>query len=232
VNANNCSIKVVNRAFTAADIEELSITLNIRSEGLEHLTNEETAAKFRSKDTPAAGENKELVEKQIKAVYDRINRSPEGEMASLAARFSGIYRSDSKLLCSYGDIVLVMDWRKIARDIVIFNGYVKNLGAKLLGSEFREGAGSHVVWNDWLRWFTVPGIDLDSEITSTKRQLEELWARSTVPRAMPPRVVGKYCEARLFRALRPTDVAKVFVPDVAHSELNLIIKLQELKVKM
>jgi hypothetical protein len=221
------SLEIVERSFTVDDIETLSVTLNIRRDGLECLTNEDTGTTFRSKDKPSNDETEEQVQRQITAVYDTIGRTPSGEMTSLAARFSGIFRSDNKLLTGYGDIVLLMDWAEIAPHIVIFNGDAKNLGSKLL-----EAGSSGSERSDWLRSFSFQDHDLDSQIASTALKLQELRAKSMGVHAMPPRIVGQYCEARLFRELLPTDVAKAFIPEVAHSEMSLIQELKRIKASM
>jgi hypothetical protein len=227
VNGESNSIEIVNRPLNAVDVAKLSITLNIRRAGFECLTDEKCGTKFRSKDVTAPGETEEQVEKQIEAVYRGINRPRPDEMASLATRFTASYKSDNGLLGRYGDIVLLMDWREIAADLVIFNGDVKNVGAKLVRDEGCKDSGPG---GDWLRYFTLPRIDLESEISSAAEQLSDLLAKSRIPSAVPPRLIGKYFEARLFRALRPTDIAKVFVPDVASSEFGLVTKLKDLKM--
>lgn len=176
---------------------------------------------------PASGETEEQVARQVEAIYRTINRPPPDEMVSLAARLPAI--PDKGLLEAYGDIVLLVDWREIAPDLVIFNGDVKNLGAKLVEVEGARdpGTGSY-----WLRYITLKGIDLASEIGAAAEELSDLRAKSRNPKAVPPRLLGQYFEARLFRALRPMDIAKVFVPQVASSELDLVAKLLELKKGM
>jgi hypothetical protein len=145
-------------------------------------------------------------------------------MVCLAARLPAI--PDKKLLEADGDIVLLVDWREIAADLVIFNDDVKNLGAKLIEV---EGVRNHGTGSIWLRSVTLKGTDLASEIDAAAEELSDLWAKSRDPKAGPPKLLGQYFEARLFRALRPMDIAKVFVPEVASSELDLVAKLQELK---
>ena len=152
---------------------------------------------------------------------------PSGKITSLAAQFSDTFRSDNKLLSGYGDIVLVMDWAEIAPDIVIFNGDAKNLGSKLL-----EAGTSGSERSDWLMSFSFHENDLSSQIASTALKLEELRAKCMGVQAIPPRIVGQYCEARLFRELLPTDVAKAFIPEVAQSEMSLIQELKRIKESM
>jgi hypothetical protein len=178
-------------------------------------------------DERASGETEEQVAKQVEAIYRSINRPRPDEMVSLAARLPAI--PDKSLLEAYGNIVLLMDWREIAPDLVIFNGDVKNLGAKLIEV---GGVRDHGTGSIWLRSVTLKGIDLTSEIDAAAEELSDLRAKSRDPKAVPPKLLGKYFEARLFRALRPMDIAKVFVPEVASSELDLVAKLQELKKEM
>ena len=220
-------LEIVNRPFAATDLESLSVTLNIRCEGLECLTNKEAGAFFRSQDQPADGETEAQVRQQIDAVYDRIKRKPPEYMASLAARCPLSFRYDNKLLNDYGKIVLLMDWVQIAPDIVIFNGDVKNLGAKLI--QVRDSGAAQ---DDWLMPFTFDKEHLNTQVTSTGAKLDELWKKLTEIGATPPRIVGKYCEARLFRGLRPTDVLKAFVPDVARCQMPLVEELKRLNESM
>jgi hypothetical protein len=227
LSSSEQSLQIVNRSFTQADVESLTVTLNIRRDGLEWLANEAAGAKFRSKDSPSDGETEKDVQNQITAVYDTIGRRPIGEMASLAARSALSYRYDSKLLTAYGDIVLVMDSSKLASDLVIFNGDVKNLGARLV--EERK-AGREL--SNWLVSFGFDPGKLDSQILATSAELDKLWKKITQVRPALPRIVGKYCEARLFRELRALDVSKVFIPEVAKSEMTLVEELKQLKQRM
>lgn len=219
----NDALEIKTKRLEADDLTGLSVTLNICRKGLECLTDECKGAKYWSKDKPSNGETKEQVQEQIAAVYSKLSRKPPGEMASLAARTACSFRRDKYLLGSYGDIVLVMNWEEIASDIVIFNGDVKNLGAKLVDV---SGAGGQQA--DWFKSFAFDEGPLTGHITSANDQLNELWARTTARNQTPPRIVGSYCEARLFRALRPTDVSKVFIPEDANAEMYLIEELERL----
>lgn len=218
---------IVDRPFAKTDIVSLALTLNIRRCGLECLTSETEGQVFRSQDQPAGDETPAQVKQQIDAVYNRINRRPTGHMASLAARRPQSFRSDNNLLSSYGDIVLLIDWEEVAPDIVVFNGDVKNLGAMLI-APLGSGEGR----NDLLISFGFDAKHRTEQIESTCTALDELWARTTKIDATPPRIFGKYCEARLFRPLRPTDISKVFIPGTGSSERNLVEKLGRLKESM
>ncbi len=221
------SFQIVNRPFAQADVEVLTVTLNIRRDGLQRLTDESTGAKFRSKDKPSDGETEKDVLEQITLAYDMIGRRPEAEMASLAARSALSYRYDNNLLTGYGDIVLVMDFAEIAPDLVILNGDAKNIGARLL--EERK-AGREL--SNWLISFGFNPGNLDSQMQAASAELNELWKKISQIRPLRPRIVGRYCEARLLRALRPKDVSKVFIPEVANADIPLVEELKNLKQKM
>lgn len=171
---------------------ELALTLNIPADELRHFLNEEHGCCFRSRDEDALpGEN---AKRNVERVYEAIGVASPEQFVSLALRTGDDGSSLSTTLRDYGTVVLELDLDRLGREVIIFNGDVKNLGAKL--AQERDTS-----WVSQIPW--------DDDRAVVARALTALVENSR--RGQRPRRLGNYFEARLPRAMRLNDIARVYV---------------------
>ena len=167
---------------------QVVFTLNIESDDLKFLAESEYGNQFFI--------TSEEIE-DVDLAYSIAGVAPPSVAASLAARVRGMFRrSDKSNLESYGDVVLLISPQAVADDIVVFNSDAKNLSS-LAKSEPEN-----------VRWFS----GRDSKLAE---QLHELKENSRTIPSKSPRLHGLYFEARLLRALKPTDIEAIYLPNTA-----------------
>lgn len=173
---------------------ELRITTNIKQSDSCYFTEARYGCKWVSSDEDVLPG--ETAMENVSAVYAAAGLAEPVEFASLAVRTC---RHDARNCNAYGPIILVVDADSIKDELLIFNGDVKNLGAKLQG----EDRSRH---SEWVEIHTLS--ESVSEIISAFGRLVQ-----NARNAEKPRLVGSYFEARLQRALRPTDIKSIYVPE-------------------
>jgi hypothetical protein len=167
---------------------QVVFTLNIKSDDLKFLAEPQYGNEFY-----VTNEKNE----DVKLAYSLAGVDRPAFTTSLAARIRGMFRSrNNSILESYGDVVLVINRQVVSEDIVVFSSDAKNLSsaAKSDRSNFRAFKGSN------------------SKLAEHLRELKEN-GRSSASKS--PRLMGLYFEARLLRALRPTDIEAIYLPIAA-----------------
>lgn len=182
---------------------DVALTINIPAESLYHLVSIDSGCCFYSKDEQGiAGET---VTENIKKVFAIAGLPIPSRHASCAAC---IGLSGEKILSYYGNVRCVLNEKKVANMIWIFNGDIKDIGIKLQG----ELNGS--------QWVCAIHGDLPNK--KLRKQLEEMQINQQRAGKYPrkfPCLVGRYYEARLMRALVASDIRDIYYdtrnPDVS-----------------
>lgn len=163
----------------------VALTLNMQPEGLNFLSSSDFGRRYFSEDRKPAGGTQESMVR----LYELLGRQRPQRFTSLALRTSESASRDQETLIGFGPVTLQIDFRSVADDLLIFNGDAQNLSYQL----------SEVVPINH-KMETAPLLALLSELTRNKRK------------RMAPRQVGSYYEARLMRALLPSDISHIYVP--------------------
>lgn len=170
---------------------EIALTRNIRATDLAYFTDDEAGrCSFSCDRDVLPGENAQA---NVRRAYAAIGVAPPADrFVSLALRTGD--EGLSRTLSAYGTVVLEIDLDRVGRDLVIFNGDVKDLGHKINDQDDATWA-VQVPWNN--------------DRAAVARRLTEIFANTRTGRR--PRRVGGYFEARLPRALVLADVLRIHV---------------------
>ena len=149
---------------------------------------------------------------RVQSTLNRFAGRPnyQGKFASLAARISRKHKMQSDTLRAFGDITLVVDPDTIRKDAVIFSGDFQNIGANRISSNG-----------------TVEGVttwQATEDLSRVARELDDAMHAS--------QVCGQYFEVRLYRALTPTDLIKIYAPDADDSVKEKLRKLTKIRGEM
>lgn len=142
-----------------------------------------------SKDEPAS--SSESTEQNVSCIYDLAGVPKPDRFASLALVIAATPRAHG-VLQLFGAHLLILRPETTLKDLFVLNGDVKNLGKYL-----QDGADRSQIkiWR---------GESLS---------LNELGTCAGMKSMTPagPRLHGQYFEGRLLRAIRPTDIAKIYI---------------------
>ncbi len=170
----------------------LALTRNIRADDLAYFTVDAAGRCSFSRDQDVlSGENARA---NVRRAYEAIGAVSPERFVSLALRTGDEGTSLSTTLRAYGTVVLEIDLDRVAPDLVIFNGDVKDLGHKI----YTEGDATWVVRIPW-----------NNDHAVVARCLTELIVNDRT--GVRPRRVGRYFEARLPRPLVLADVLRIHV---------------------
>jgi hypothetical protein len=175
-------------AFTRPAKGDVALTCNLPPSELAYLLSDEHGKCFWSNDEDVlpgedAGEN-------VRRVFTALGLDSRTQFTSLAAQSGADNSNICKTLRSYGNATLVIDPGLLgSEEVVIMNGDVKDLGAKV------EETGD----STWAERVSGHG-----GIAALASRLEKLV--SNARQGKRPRRVGSYFEARLLRALTPNDI--------------------------
>lgn len=205
---------IFNAEFPVPAENEIVFTLNISTVDICFLTCTSKGQRFYSQDRPTVpGEDPN----RVQAILNKLAGKPDyqGEVAALAARISENHARQRTSLNDYGEITLIADPDRIHADTIIFNGDFKTIGHNRIKDDgTTEGI---VTW--------AVGKDL----SSLAKELDR--AMSNGPRCQSG-IVGQYFEARLYRALKPTDFIRAYVPQANETAKKALTKLKELRKQM
>ncbi len=152
----------------------------------------------------------EEVEKSVRAAYRMARMKVPRPFTSMAARIHGFPSSNADLT-PYGDVVIVVDLKEVRDHLVVFSGDVKTLGRALLGGE----GGYAKAWR------------IRKSIDALEKKLRKYKDRSQIVKHS----VGRYFEARLTRALKVTDISKIYVPESEEGAWKAADQINTLKVQ-
>lgn len=245
-------IKISTDEFPEPAPGDVVITLNIKSSKLHYLTSKEKRYQYFAKDEKAIpdatdekqettdseslgevllgsdpsdeeeldeGEKQNIatalegedVKKSVRAAYKmaRIIRAPK-RFTSMAARIQGFPASNSDLT-PYGDVVVVVDPKAVRDHLVVFSGDVKTLGDAI-----RRDEGNHAK-----AWRIKKSPSVLAKQLGTYKQNPKIAGHA----------IGRYFEARLMRALRPTDILEIYVPKGDEAAWKAADEINELKLR-
>lgn len=242
-------IKIVRGDLEQLNPGEVVITLNIKTTNLDYLTSKTHGYQYFSKDEKAladaaeetyetsnnkdnldtlldASEEDELgedaernivesvegdeVKKSVLAAYKMAGMRVPRRFTSMAERIQGFPASNVDL-APYGDVVVVVDPKQVKNDLVVFSGDVKTLGHALF-----KGQGSYAK-----AWRIKNSVGTLANQLRSYREYAQLVKRT----------VGRYFEARLTRALKVTDISKIYVPDGDKRAWKAADKINTLKLQ-
>lgn len=181
-----CTIKVaIGEKLLDPPEGEVVFTLNVKSGDLKYLTGTQYGRQFfLTSEKP----------EDMRPAYSLagVQTVPE-QVTSLAARVRGMFRNRETVnLRAYGNVILVVSSGAVIDNVVVFSADAKNLS--LAAGSNRES------------FVAIPGSDPD-----LARRLNELKQNSSAMPQKSPRLRGLYFEARLLRALRPTDIQAIYL---------------------
>ncbi|SMC19866.1 hypothetical protein SAMN02745134_00949 [Clostridium acidisoli DSM 12555] len=177
---------------------EIILTLNIPSDEVKFLFETAYGKQFYAKDEQ--GIQGEDVAKNISNLYKIISKTATDKFVSLAVRTD--FDNAGYYSC-YGDVVVLVDKKRISDDVVIFNGDVKDIAKKVMETDNQEK------WVE-IHYMNEPNL---------YERLKKLFENANSMEQKIPRKMGKYFEARMQRALTPEDILEIYI-----DEKNVIIK--------
>ena len=178
------------------------ITINIRHNELYHMVEESSGFCFFSKDE--RGIKEENVEENIKKLYSIANLIKPTKSTSCAARTGN--PKEEKLKC-YGDVLCVLNHERIASEVYIFNGDVKNIACKLQNKLLGEKC--------------MVVIQERIDLGKLRKQLDIMVSNQR--RNNFPRLIGNYFEARLMRPMLKTDIQEIYY-NTENSKISGIVR--------
>jgi hypothetical protein len=170
---------------------DVALTLNIPASDLRYLIKWRHCRRFFACDEDALPE--ENARANVKRVYQALGIPQPKRFASMAVRTAQDSAAVALTLVAYGSVVLELDLASLGHELVIFNGDVKDLGFRVAGGDNALPAR--------VRW--------DGDRTQLATELSTLVQNAR--NGLRPRLVGRYFEARLQRALVPKDIETVYV---------------------
>lgn len=185
-------MKIHNAPFPNS-VDDPTLTLNIPTCELQYLFGNDFNNEFFSRDQNALpGEDAQT---NVSRVYKSLNLTVPKQFTSLALRIPTDGSSVANILKSYGDVVLVFDLSQLAKEILVLNGDVKDIGEKVADTGNVE----------WARSIDPLAEDFASKLEQMVRNSMSTTYQGT------DRRVGTYFEARLPRAITPTDVSAIYI---------------------
>lgn len=152
----------------------------------------------------------EVVKKSVRAAYKMAKIRATKRFTSMAARIQGFPASDSDLT-PYGDVVVVVDPKAVRDHLVVFSGDVKTLGDAI-----RRDGGNHAK-----AWRIKKSPSVLAKQLGTYKQNPKIAGHA----------IGRYFEARLMRALKPTDILEIYVPKGDEAAWKAANEINELKLR-